>query len=335
MIDLRCGDCLVELRKLDTGCIDLIYIDPPFNSNRDYEVYWDKTKERRVFEDRHESTSSYTEYMSPRCEELHRVLKKTGSFYYHCDWHASHYVRMMLDQILGARNFRSEIIWKRYISKSLATKAFPNNHDTVYYYTNGNKYTWNRQFLPYDPENLDEKTLSKYRNRDADGRRYHLNTLDNPNTNRPNLTYEFLGHTRVWRWTKERMQAAYEAGIVVQTRPGAVPRQKQYLDEREGRSIDDVWTDIPPVNSCAKERVGYPTQKPLPLLERIIRASSNPDDIVLDAFCGCGTALVAAQNLGRRWIGIDISTDAIEIARRRLDAAMSQMPLLNGSASPG
>ncbi len=145
-----------------------------------------------------------------------------------------------------------------------------------------------------------------------------MTSLQNPNNNRPNLTYEFLGVTRVWRWKKERMQAAYEAGQVVQPSPGAVPRHKRYLDEQEGRPLDDVWTDIAPLNARATERTGFPTQKPLALLERIIKASSDPDDIVLDAFCGCGTALVAAERLDRRWVGIDSSPTACRVMADRL-----------------
>ena len=321
LIDTRvvyCGDNIDQLPKLPDGCIDLIYIDPPFNSNRNYEVFWGETKEKRSFEDRHESTKAYIEYMRPRCVELSRVLKKTGSFYYHCDWHASHYVKVMLDQIFGENNFQSEIIWKRATAKSLAFNGYPNNHDSIFYYTAGKEFTWNRPFHEYDIDNLDEKTASKYSNQDPDGRRYTLGDLTNPNPNRPNLTYEFLGHNKVWRWTKERMEEAYATGLVVQPSPGAVPRVKRYLDEQEGRPIDTVWTDIPPINSQAQERLGYPTQKPLALLERIVMASSNKNDIVLDAFCGCGTALVAAENLGRQWIGIDISPTACRVMAKRL-----------------
>ena len=178
--------------------------------------------------------------------------------------------------------------------------------------------TFNRPYDAYDADNLDEKTASKYSLRDPDGRRYQLTSLLNPNPDRPNLTYEFLGVKRVWRWTKERMREAYEAGVVVQPSPGAVPRFKRYLDEQEGRPIDNVWTDIPPINSQAAERLGYPTQKPLALLDRIVQASSNPNDVVLDAFCGCGTALVAAQKLKRQWIGIDVSPTACRVMAKRL-----------------
>jgi site-specific DNA-methyltransferase (adenine-specific) len=321
LVDTRvvyCGDNLEQLKKLPETCVDLIYIDPPFNSNRNYEVFWGETKEKRAFEDRHESTRAYIDYMRPRCVELRRVLKNTGSFYFHCDWHASHYVKVMLDQIFGENNFQSEIIWHRTLAKGLAFKGFPNNHDTIFYYGGGGELTFNRPYNPYDQDNLDEKTAGKYSHRDPNGRLYQLSDLTNPNPNRPNLTYKFLGHTKVWRWTKERMQEAHQAGIVLQPSPGAVPRMKRYLDEQEGRPIDTVWIDIPPINSQAKERLGYPTQKPLALLDRIVRASSNENDIVLDAFCGCGTALVAAQNLKRQWIGIDISPTACRVMAKRL-----------------
>ncbi len=187
-----------------------------------------------------------------------------------------------------------------------------------YYGGGGEKLTFNRPCNPYDEDNLDEKTASQYCHRDADGRIYRLDNLINPNPDRPNLTYEFLGVKKVWRWTKDRMEEAYANGIVVQTKPGAVPQLKRYLDEQEGRPIDSVWTDIPPINSQAKERLGYPTQKPLALLDCIIKADSNENDIVLDAFCGCGTALVAAHKLKRQWIGIDISPTACRVMAKRL-----------------
>jgi len=321
LLDTRviyCGDNLEQLKKLPDTCVDLIYIDPPFNSNRNYEVFWGETKEKRSFADRHASTQAYIEYMRPRCVELSRVLKKTGSFYYHCDWHASHYVKVMLDVIFGQNNFQSEIIWRRTLAKGLAFTGFPNNHDSIFLYGGGGEPIFNRPYIRYDLNDLDEKTLSKYSQFDESGRRYQLTSLLNPSNNRPNLTYEFLGVTRVWRWTKERMEQAHKDGRVVQPKPGGVPREKRYLDEQEGRPIDTMWIDIPPVNSQADERLGYPTQKPLALLERVINASCNPNDIVLDAFCGCGTALVAAQNLGRQWIGIDISPTACRVMSKRM-----------------
>lgn len=317
LVDTRvvyCGDNLVQLRRLPDECVDLVYIDPPFNSNRNYEVFWGESKERRSFEDRHESTRAYIDFMRPRCVELHRVLKKTGSFYFHCDWHASHYVKVMLDQIFGENQFRSEIIWRRTNAKGLATKGFPNNHDNIYYYTKTKDFVWNRPFKKHDPSYIEKF----YRHIEAEtGRRYTLGDLTNPNPDRPNLTYEWKGITRVWRWTRERMEAADRDGILEYTSSG-LPRQKRYLDEVEGQPIDTLWDDIPPIHAHADERLGYPTQKPLALLERIIKASSNENDIVLDAFCGCGTALVAAQNLNRQWIGIDVSPTACRVMAKRL-----------------
>jgi len=313
---IYCGDNLKKLRDLPDECVDLIYIDPPFNSNRDYEVFWGDTKEKRSFEDRFGAVEHYIHWMRPRVDELWRVLKRTGSFYYHCDWHADAYVRVMLDQIFGADRFNTHIIWRRQNAKGLAFRSFPNDHDSIFFYTKGNKYTFNRQYTAHD-----EKYVAQfYKHTEPDtGRRYALDNLVNPNHNRPNLTYEFLGVTRVWRWTRERMQQAYEQGLVVQTKPGAVPRLKRYLDEQEGTAVDSIWTDIPPIQAGYEERLGYPTQKPLALINRIIEASSNEGDIVLDAFCGCGTALHAAQNLGRRWVGIDVSPTACRVMAQRLE----------------
>jgi DNA methylase len=207
---------------------------------------------------------AYLTMMSARLVELHRVLKPTGSLYLHCDPTASHYLKLLLDAVFGAANFRNEVIWQRTISKSLMSIRLPSNHDVLLVFQKTAAAKWNadRMFRPYDPNDLDEKTSGKYSHRDADGRLYRLDNLINPNPNRPNLTYEFLGVTRVWRWTKERMQAAYDAGLVVQTRPGGVPQLKRYLDEQQGRPFGDVWTDIPPINSQAVERLGYQPRNP-------------------------------------------------------------------------
>lgn len=199
-------------------------------------------------------------------------------------------------------------------------ETLSSNHDVILAYRKSDSAIWNdaAAFIPYDPENLPPKTAAKYCHRDPDGRRYELKDLTNPNPDRPNLTYEFLGVTRVWRWRKDRMQRAYEDGLIVQTAPGRVPRYKRYLDEQRGTPLGDVWTDISPINSRAAERLGYPTQKPMALLERIIASGSNPGDIVLDPFCGCGTAIDAAQKLERRWMGIDITYLAIDLIEKRL-----------------
>lgn len=318
---IYCGDNLEQLKKLPDACVDLIYIDPPFNSNRTYEVFWGETKEMRAFDDRHESTRAYIDFMRPRCVELARVLKKTGSFYYHCDWHASHYVKVMLDQVFGESSFVNEIIWKRQSSHNDAkqgSKHLGRVHDTLFLYSAGDKYFFKHMYRPYDEEYL--ASAYKYVE-EGTGRRYRLDNLAAPGGASPskgNPHYEFLGVTRYWRYSRENMQELYNQGRIVQTKPGGVPAYKRYLDEGKGVPLGSVWDDIAPVQSASQERLGYPTQKPLKLLERIVEISSQQNDIVLDAFCGCGTALVAAQNMGRQWVGIDISPTSCRVMAKRL-----------------
>ena len=322
LVDTRviyCGDNLDQLRKLPAACVDLIYIDPPFNSNRNYEVFWGETKEKRAFEDRHESTRAYIDYMRPRCVELARVLKKTGSFYYHCDWHASNYVKVMLDQIFGENFFRNEIIWKRASTVKgnfgQGSKLWSPNTDSIFFYTNSDDYFFNPQFREYSEEYL----KSFYKFTEPDGRRYRLISMIGPGGGaKGNPYYECLGVKRYWRYSEETMKRLIADGMVVQTKPGTVPQRKQYLDDGKGVAIQTLWDDIEALSPSSRERLGYPTQKPLELLERIIAASSNEGDVVLDAFCGCGTALVAAQKLKRQWLGIDISPTACRVMAKRL-----------------
>ena len=318
LVDTRviyCGDNLEQLKKLPEACVDLIYIDPPFNSNRNYEVFWGETKEKRAFEDRHASTQAYIEFMRPRCVEMARVLKKTGSFYYHCDWHASHYVKVMLDQIFGENNFQNEIVWRRHYSHNDPNK-FGCVHDVIFYYLGGKTFTWHQQHVAHSESYI----KSHYSNVDEDGRAFQLVSCSAPGDGPPRRfgDKELKPPAgRHWSWTQEGVDELMAKGRIVFTKTG-MPRLKQYLDKMKGVPLQDVWDDIPPINSQAVEALGYPTQKPLPLLERIINASSNSNDIVLDAFCGCGTALVAAENLGRQWIGIDISPTACRVMAKRL-----------------
>ncbi len=323
LVDTRviyCGDNLDQLRKLPDACVDLIYIDPPFNSNRNYEVFWGETKEKRAFEDRHASTAAYIDFMRPRCVELARVLKKTGSFYYHCDWHASHYVKVMLDQIMGENSFQNEIVWKRSSAHS-DSKRYGANHDTIFFYTRGNQWVWNKQFSAYDDEYVEQN----YRYKDPDGRRFRVSDMT-ANKAGGDVSYEWTAPDgrkvkpykgRYWAYSKEKMQQMHDAGQIYYRTTG-MPMLKHYLDEMPGVPLQTLWDDVNPVISGSSERLGYPTQKPVALLERIIKASSNPNDIVLDAFCGCGTALVAAETLGRQWIGIDISPTACRVMAKRL-----------------
>ncbi|HEY7159151.1 MAG TPA: DNA methyltransferase [Gemmataceae bacterium] len=316
---IYCGDNLEQLPRLPDESVDLIYVDPPFNSNRVYETFWGETKEKRAFEDRHESTRAYIDYMMPRCKELARVLKKTGSFYFHCDWHASHYVKVMLDRLFGENNFQNEIIWKRSTAHSdskQGSKHYGRIHDVLLFYTgNPDDYTWNQLYTPLDPEYI----KSHYSQIDEDGQRFQWTDLTGPGgAAKGNPFYEVLGVKGYWRYKQERMEQLIREGRVAIPPRGKVPRYKRFLHESKGLPLQSVWDDLPPVNSQAKESIGYPTQKPLALLERIIQASSDPDDIILDAFCGCGTALVAAEKLDRRWIGIDSSPTACRVMAQRL-----------------
>jgi site-specific DNA-methyltransferase (adenine-specific) len=260
---------------------------------------------------------AYLVMMAARLVELHRVLKPTGSLYLHCDPTASHYLKIILDSIFGAEYFRNEITWKRTTTHSDAKRWSPVT-DIILYYTKSNNFIWNEQFVPHDVEYVSDK----YRYNDNDGRgAYTLDNMTSPNP-RPNLTYEWKGYPpppKGWRYSRETMQKLDEEGrIWYPSTKDNRPRLKRYLNETSGRIVDNLWTDINPVNSQANERLDYPTQKPVALLERIISASSNPGDIVLDPFCGCGTAIAAAQKLGRQWIGIDITHLSIALQKYRL-----------------
>ena len=347
------GDNLDILRGLNSETVDLIYLDPPFNSNRTYSAPIGSKAAGAAFKDawtlddldtawlgliadRHpgmyrvieaagvshsEGMKAYLCMMGVRLLEMRRVLAPNGSIYLHCDPTASHYLKLLMDTIFGQDKFRNEIAWQRTPAKGLSSARFASNHDSILAYGEPGA-TWNTQYVPYG----DNYIKSHYgRHEPGSGRRYQLDNLMNPNKDRPNLEYEFLGVTRVWRWTKARMQAAYEDGRLVQTHPGRPVRYKRYLDEMPGVPVADVWADIQPLNSQAKERVGYPTQKPLALLERIIKANSNPGNLVLDPFCGCATACVAADNLQREWVGIDISSKAVELIHVRLKDALGEL----------
>jgi site-specific DNA-methyltransferase (adenine-specific) len=262
--------------------------------------------------------------MAARLIELRRVLKNTGSLYLHCDPTASHYLKILLDGIFGNHCFRNEIIWKRTTTHS-DSKTWSRVADVILFYTKSDHFTWNTPREPHSAEYIE----SKYRHDDGDNRRYMLDNMTSPNP-RPNMMYDWRGFpfpARGWRYSKETMARLDKEGRIWYPRypDGAFdtnkrPRLKRYLDEMSGGGVmGTAWTDIHPVNSQAQERIGYPTQKPLALLQRIITASSNPEDVVLDPFCGCGTAIHAAEKLGRAWIGIDVTHIAIQIIQDRLN----------------
>jgi site-specific DNA-methyltransferase (adenine-specific) len=349
------GDNLDVLRRhIKDETVDLVYLDPPFKSDQNYNVlfaakdgtesaaqiqafedtwHWDEAAARQ-FDETVEAGGSvadvmlafrqflgtndmlaYLAMMAPRLVELRRVMKPTASIYLHCDPTASHYLKLLMDAVFGPERFRNEIVWRRSHPKGHAFTRFATSHDVILAYAKGGgAVTWHPIYVP------NPRAEEQYGLVDTSGRRYQLTSLLNPNPDRPNLTYEFKGVTKVWRWTRERMEEADRQGLIVVPKAGkGIPRFKRYLDEQEGIPVGDFWDDIPIASGA--ERLGYPTQKPETLLERIIAASSNEGDVVLDPFCGCGTTIAAAQKLNRRWIGIDVTHLAIGLIKSRLTTA--------------
>lgn len=320
---LYCGDNLRWLRDFPAESVDLIYLDPPFFSNRFYEVIWGDEAEVRSFEDRWEGgIKHYVGWMSKRLVEMYRVLKPTGCLYLHCDPHASHYLKVRLDgpALFKAANFRSEVIWKRTSAHSSARRYGP-VHDVLLFYSKSDEYTWNRAYQPYDQYYLDQF----YTHRDPDGRMWRRSDLTgagtrNGETGKPWRGIDVTAKGRHWAHPPHVLDQLDANGkIHWPKKAGGMPMFKRYADEQPGVPLQDVWTDIPPMHNLSSERVGYPTQKPEALMERIICASTNKGDVVLDPFCGCGTTIAVAQRLGRRWIGIDVSFQAVRIMKRRVD----------------
>jgi DNA modification methylase len=309
-------DNLELLADFPDECIDLVYLDPPFFSNRNYEVIWGEEAEMRSFKDRWDKgLPKYIQWMGERLIELHRVLKPNGAIYLHCDPSASHHLKLKLDAIFTPRQFRNEIVWKRFSAKN-DPKRFGRSHDLIFFYTKGNGYTWNPQYGPFEPDYVEQN----YRYvEEGTGRRYRRSDLT---ANKPggDVDYEWHGAKpykgRHWAYSREKMDQFLEEGRI-EFRKTGMPVYKRYLDEQPGVPLQDVWTDIR-LHAGSKERIGYPTQKPEALLERIILASTNEGDVVLDPFCGCGTTVAVAERLKRQWIGIDISPTAIDIVNRRI-----------------
>jgi site-specific DNA-methyltransferase (adenine-specific) len=275
---------------------------------------------------------AYLTMMSSRLVELRRVLKSTGSLYLHCDPTASHYLKLLCDAVMGHNNYRSEIIWKRTTTHS-DSKRWSANNDTILFYSKTDDFTWNPPYA----EHGEEYVADKYRFDDNDGRgAYTLDNMTSPNP-RTNMMYEWKGHNwphKGWRYSKETMaQLDAEGRIWYPEDKEKRPRLKRYLKEMSGTLMGTNWTDISPINSQARERLGYPTQKPVALLERIILASSNPGGLVLDPFCGCGTTIDAAEKNGRDWIGIDVTQLAISLIKNRLqDTYGSHLKFISGGA---
>ncbi len=347
------GDNLDFLCGMNSETVHLIATDPPFNKNRDFHATPDSLARGARFSDRWswerdvheewtdsikddwpaiwsviESTrasyggdmAAFLCWLGVRLMEMHRVLRDDGSIYLHCDPTASHYIKALMDSIFGAGNFRSEITWKRTGAHSdgrQGRRQYGRIHDVLLYFTKSETWTWNPVYTPYDPAYIERS----YRYVEPEtGRIYRLDNLTGPGgATKGNPQYEVMGVTRYWRYSKDRMQELIEAGRVMQRRPGGVPSYKRYLDEMPGVPLQDQWTDIGPIQSRSKERTGYPTQKPLALYERIVKASSNEDDIVLDPFAGCATTPIAAERLGRQWVGMDIWDGAYQTVLTRLE----------------
>ena len=354
------GDNLPILREhVADESVDLIYLDPPFNSNATYNILFREaagelsSAQIQAFDDTWHWTieaelayeeivagapqdvvnligamrgflgrndmMAYLAMMTPRIIELRRALKPGGSVYLHCDPTASHYLKLLMDAVFGKTRFRTAIMWKRTSAHSDARQGRRQHgriHDVILFYTKSDRWTWNTTYTKYDQDYVDES----YRHvEEGTGRRYRLDNLTGPGgAAKGNPAYEVMGVTRHWRYSRERMDELIAQGRVVQSEDGNVPAYKRYLDEMPGVPLQDVWTDIPPIGSRARERLGYPTQKPEALLERVILSSSDEGGVVLDPFCGCGTAIAVAERLNRRWIGVDITHLAVSLMKHRL-----------------
>lgn len=357
MNTLYLGDCLYVLREnIRDESVDLIYIDPPFNSKRDYNIFFDDKEihsQRIAFEDtwtlkniqdslaelhtmEHENLWSlltvyqkvaphafpYLVMMALRFLELHRVLKPTGSLYIHCDQTMSHYLKTLCDLVFEESNFRNEISWKRTFAHGNVGRNYGSIADTILFYTKSDQHVWNQPFTVLTTEEMEKK----YPHCDPGGRRWQSVTLRNPGV-RPNLHFAYRAsngityhpHPNGWSCNRVRLQQYDREGrLHFPTKANGALRLKMFVDESEGEKLQNIWDDIPPIGAQAAERLGYPTQKPKALLERIIGTSSNEGDAVLDAFCGCGTTIDAAEGLLRNWIGIDVSPIAISLIKRRL-----------------
>ncbi len=305
------GDNLHLMRMLPPESIDLIYIDPPFFSGRDYNVIFGDENEIRSFSDIWDGgLPTYLIWLNARLLEMKRLLKMSGSIFVHCDYHAGHYIKVEMDKIFGHSNFRDEIIWKRTSAHGIHQKATGNVHDVIFHFTRSDEYISNQVYTEHD----DKYVKTHYNMKDSKGRVFTADNLIAPNKG---YKYEWNGVVKEWRLPIERMKELHELGRIYYTKAGTA-RYIRYLDEMPGTPLQDIWADIPPVNSMAKERVGYPTQKPEALLERIIKMASNEEGIVADFFCGGGTAAVAAEKLNRRWIVSDVSRIAVEITKGRI-----------------
>ncbi len=326
------GDNLLVMQALLAqdyeGQIDLIYIDPPFNTGENFNFQIDFTignkkfekelpvQERLAYTDTWErGIDSFLDMLLPRLQIMRRLLSDKGSLFVHCDWHVSHYIRIILDEVFGKENFRNEIVWRRVYTHSDANR-FGHIHDVIFFYSKTNNYIWNEQFIPQSEEYLE----SHYRSQDKEGRPYRLISMS-AKTGKKDIRVingkEYLPDGNAWKYSQETIDEYWKDKKIVFTKEGT-PQLIRYLDETEGKRVQTIWTDIFPVNSQALERTQYATQKPEALLDRILKASSNAKSLIGDFFCGSGTTAAVAEKLGRRWIISDLSKTAIQVTRSRL-----------------
>ena len=309
---LICGDNLGSLLRLPDECVDLWYADPPFFTQQEWKA-WGKGGELFAFKDRWNNMDEYLEFMRLRVEQIHRTLKPTGSFYLHCDWHASHYLKVMCDRVFGYGNFRNEIIWQSSYAHA-NSETYGNIHNTILFCTKSGDFTFNTVYESYSSDYIEKY----YRYQDDDGRKWLSRCTTSPG-NSGTYRYEWNGHTRNWRYPQEKARELEREGRIFFTRNG-MPRYKQYLDEMPGVPAQSIWMkdEVAPLLSWSDEQIGYPTQKPLALLERIIKASSNEGDLVGDAFGGSGTTALAAHKLGRRYIVLELLPWSVRTTSRRI-----------------
>ena len=356
------GDNLDFLKAMPSESVDLVATDPPFNTGRDFKSANGQFSDKWAWGDEHsqwlkeihlasatagqvvgvtrnvqgESTAAYLCWLGVRLVEIRRVLTNNGSLYLHLDDAMSPYVRVFLDAVFGGDSFRNQIGWKRSTAHSdgkQGRQQYGRIQDAVLFYTKSDVRTWNPQYTDYDPKYVD----GFYKHLDPEsGRYYRLDNLTGPGgASKGNPQYEVMGVTRYWRYSKERMQQLIDEGRIVQTKPGGVPRYKRYLDEMSGVPLQDWWSDISPIASQSKERTGYPTQKPIALYDRIIKASSNEGDLILDPFAGSGTTLVAAERLGRQWVGMDLwADDSLRVVLNRLTSGSVSIGDVEYKSSP-
>ncbi len=326
MNKLILGDNLEIMRSMAEESVDLIYLDPPFFSNRNYEVIWGDDGEVRSFQDRWAGgMDHYIAWLKERVEAMFRLLKPTGSIFLHCDWHADAYIRVdILDKIFGASNFRNHIVWKRTTGSNSSVhhaKQFGNMFDSIYFYSKSNEWTY-EQLYSFDDPNYLHYIETNFSSEDENGRKFRSADLSNP-APRPNLMYDYKGYKHPkngWAISKEKMELWDKEGRLLfpENKNGRI-RRKVFLDELKGKPIQNMWDDISMVTATSKERIGYPTQKPEALLERIIQSASHEGDVIFDPFMGGGTTIAVADRLNRQWIGIDQSVQAVKVTEFRLN----------------